>query len=150
LTFFIALGFGLKGPLGNGGAWGVTVPGFDLYEFPEGYIGRKTYKTVQGHSKSIPALYTYRGTDGRNHVLPEYGGDDRYFANGAGPMILSDISPFRSPVDNSVIGGRASLREHNKRNDVVQIGNDRITPTERAPMRRAGTDIKRALETARS
>jgi hypothetical protein len=109
------------------------VSGFDLYEFPDGHVGRKTYVSVQGHSKSIPALYTYRGTDGRNHVLPEYGGDDSYFANGAGPMIMSDITPFRSPVDNSVVQGRASLREHNTRNNVVQIGNDRITPYERAP-----------------
>jgi hypothetical protein len=127
------------------------VPGFDLYEFPAGYVGRKTYVSVQGHSKSIPALYTYKGTDGRNHVLPEYGGTDEYFANGAGPMIISDITPFRSPVDNSVVQGRASLREHNRRNNVVQIGNDRITPpADRAPMRRAGHDIKRAIETARS
>jgi hypothetical protein len=127
------------------------VSGLDLYEFPADYVGRKTYVSVQGHSRSIPALYTYRGTDGRNHVLPEYGGDDKYFANGAGPMIMSDISPFRSPVDNSVVQGRASLREHNKRNNVVQIGNDRITPpADRAPMRRAGHDIKRAIETARS
>lgn len=132
------------------GQQGVTVPGFDLYEFPAGYVGRKTYKSVQGHSKSIPALYTYLGTDGRNHVLPEYGGTDKYFANGSGPMIMADITPFRSPVDNSVVGGRASLREHNRRNDVVQIGNDKVTRTERAPMRRAGYDIKRALETARS
>lgn len=132
------------------GAWGVTVSGFDLYEFPAGHVGRKTYVSVQGHSRSIPALYTYRGTDGRNHVLPEYGGSDEYFARGAGPMIMADISPFRSPVDNSVIQGRASLREHNRRNDVVQIGNDKVTRYERAPMKKAGHDIKRAIETARS
>ena len=40
--------------------------------------------------------------------------------------------------------------EHNKRNDVVQIGNDRVSRTEHAPMQRAGYDIKRALETARN
>lgn len=126
------------------------MPGFDLYEFPEGYVGRKTFVTVQGHSKSIPALYTYKGTDRRNHVLPEYGGTDEYFASGSGPMIMSDISAFRSPVDNTEISSRSTLAEHNKRHGVVQIGNDKITRTEAAPLPRAGNDIKRALETARS
>ena len=35
------------------------------------------------------------------------------------PMIAKDIQPFRSPVDGSEIIGRRSLREHNRRNDVV-------------------------------
>lgn len=124
--------------------------GFDLYEFPEGYIGRKTYVTVQGHSKSIPALYTYKGTDRRNHVLPEYGGSDEFFSHGGFPTIMPDISAFRSPVDSSVISSRPALAEHNKRHDVIQIGNDKVSRTEAAPMPRAGHDIKRALDTARS
>ena len=33
---------------------------------------------------------------------------------------IPDIEPFRSPVDGSIISGRASLREHNLRNGVVQ------------------------------
>lgn len=32
---------------------------------------------------------------------------------------MKDIEPFRSPVDGSVIIGRKSLREHNKRNGVT-------------------------------
>jgi hypothetical protein len=123
---------------------------FDLYEFPAGYVGRKTYKSVQGHSRSIPAPYTYLGTDGRNHVLPEFGGDDKYFATAGFPMIMADITPFKSPVDGSVVSSRPALSEHNRRNDVVQIGNDRVAPVEHAPMPRAAYDIKRALETARS
>lgn len=63
--------------------------------------------------------------------------------------IISDIADFRSPVDGSVVGSRAALREHNKRNDVVQMGNDKVTPQDNAPMTRAGYDIKRAIETAR-
>lgn len=63
--------------------------------------------------------------------------------------LMSDIAPFVSPVDRSVVGSRTGLREHNKRNDVVQIGNDRITPQDNAPMPRAGQYVKRAIETAR-
>ena len=36
------------------------------------------------------------------------------------PAVIPDIEPFRSPVDGTLITGRASLREHNLRNDVVQ------------------------------
>jgi hypothetical protein len=36
------------------------------------------------------------------------------------PTFVPDITPFRSPVDGSIITGRASLREHNLRNNVVQ------------------------------
>lgn len=33
--------------------------------------------------------------------------------------ILGDIPDFISPVDGTLVSGRAALREHNKRNDVV-------------------------------
>ena len=35
------------------------------------------------------------------------------------PLIMPDIGAFKSPVDGSVITGRAALREHNKRNNVT-------------------------------
>ena len=35
--------------------------------------------------------------------------------------ILPDIEPFVSPVDGSVVGSRTALREHNRRNDVVNV-----------------------------
>ena len=40
-------------------------------------------------------------------------------------LVQPDIAPFRSPVDNSVVGSRKARREHNARNGVVDIGNDR-------------------------
>lgn len=114
-------------------------------------MGRKTFVSVHGHSKSIPALYTYKGTDGRNHVLPEYGGSDEYFAKGAGPMIMQSMQSFRSPIDGSVINTRAALSNHERQHNVIQVGNEKFpTRTEAAPMPRAGYDIKRALDTARS
>ena len=42
-----------------------------------------------------------------------------------GLTIIPDIGEsFRSPVDNSIISSRADLREHNARNDVIDVGND--------------------------
>lgn len=35
--------------------------------------------------------------------------------------IMPDIEPFVSPVDGTVVSSRSRLREHNKRNDVVQF-----------------------------
>ena len=43
------------------------------------------------------------------------------------PMIIRDAysdNPVVSPIDGSVIGSRAQLREHNARNEVVDVGND--------------------------
>lgn len=38
--------------------------------------------------------------------------------------IIRDIQPFRSPVDRKVITSRSELREHNKRNGVIEVGNE--------------------------
>ncbi len=36
-----------------------------------------------------------------------------------GTLIMPDIEPFKSPVDGSVVSGRAALRDHNKRHGVT-------------------------------
>lgn len=41
------------------------------------------------------------------------------FAEGSGPSILPDLPDFVSPVDGKVYQGRAGLREHNLRNNVI-------------------------------
>lgn len=41
------------------------------------------------------------------------------FTGGAGPSIIGDEPDFISPVDGKVYSGRAGMREHNARNDVV-------------------------------
>jgi|TARA_Y100000401_G_C8324477_1_gene227315 hypothetical protein len=38
--------------------------------------------------------------------------------------IMRDIEPFISPVDGSYVTSRSQLREHEKRHNVRQIGND--------------------------
>lgn len=37
----------------------------------------------------------------------------------SGLLIMPDIADFVSPVDGSIVHGRRSLREHNKRNNVT-------------------------------
>ena len=39
-------------------------------------------------------------------------------------QVLSDVAPFVSPIDKSVISSRSHLREHEKRHGVRQLGND--------------------------
>ena len=44
--------------------------------------------------------------------------------NKASHNIMKDIEPFQSPVDGSYVTSRSELREHEKRHNVRQIGND--------------------------
>ena len=45
-------------------------------------------------------------------------------ARSKGLQIVPDIAPHISPVDHSVVGSRSARREHNIRNDVIDVGND--------------------------
>ena len=42
----------------------------------------------------------------------------------AGLSIVRDVDPFQSPMDGSIIGSRRDLREHEKKHNVRQVGND--------------------------
>lgn len=110
---------------------------FDLYEFPRGWTGRKTYVTVRGHRKSVPFIYTYKGADGMNYILPEYGGDDsgykNYSRDVSTPMIIRDISPYQSVVDGSMITSRSAHREHLAAHGCVEVGNDYVQPSPPPP-----------------
>jgi len=44
--------------------------------------------------------------------------------NKAAHSIMKDIEPFLSPVDGTYVTSRSELREHEKRHNVRQIGND--------------------------
>jgi len=45
-------------------------------------------------------------------------------SNNYGVNIISDIDPFLSPLDGTYVTSRSELREHEKRHNVRQIGND--------------------------
>lgn len=128
---------------------------FDLYTFPADYIGRRTYVSVRGHSRSVPVIYTYKGTDRLNYILPEYGGDmsgyENYAFGVSAPMILRDCAEYVSPLDNTVISSRSSHREHLNRHGVIEVGNERLkSPRPDFNMPSAGVEIKKVLDKARA
>lgn len=118
----------------------------DLYQYPADHIGRKSYVGVRGHSRSVPKFKTYRGTDGYNYVLPEFGGSWDGAQASAAPMVMRDIGEYVSPIDNQVITSRSHHRNHMRVHNVIEVGNERVgRRSEAAPMSRAGADIARAM-----
>lgn len=93
----------------------------DLYDFPAGHVGRKRYVSVRGHAKSIPVFKTYRGVDGYNYLLPEYGGSYDGLGNSS-PLVLRDKGAYHSPLDGTTVEGRTAHREHMKRHGVIEAG----------------------------
>lgn len=119
----------------------------DLYEFPAGHVGRKSYVSVRGHTRSVPKFKTYRGVDGRNHLRPEYGGDWSGLGNGA-PTFVPDKAGYVSPIDGKYYEGRAAHREHCARHDVLEAGDMKIgeyAGRDRAPMGDLRHDLRRAI-----
>lgn len=125
---------------------------FDLYEFPTDHVGKKRFVHVEGHKRSVPVIYTYRGYDGRNKVHPNYGGSWEGEAVGSA-MIMSDIGEYRSPLDGSMVTSRSQHRDHMRRHEVIEVGNECFNPRprdERAALPSAGYDIQRAIHQLRS
>lgn len=44
------------------------------------------------------------------------------------PMVAADISPYRSVVTGEHIGGRSQHREHLRKHDLIEIGNEKLKP----------------------
>jgi hypothetical protein len=63
----------------------------------------------------------------------------------AGFSVMPDIGEYKSVVDGTFVTSRSQHREHIRRHDLVEVGNERITRREEA-LPRIGHDIKRALE----
>lgn len=119
----------------------------ELYDFPADHVGRKAYVSVRGHDKSVPKFKTYRGTDSRNHLLPEYGGDWAGMGKDSS-FIMPDKAAYHSPLDGSVVEGRNAHRDHMKRHNVLEAGDMKIGEygnRERAPMPSAREDLRRAF-----
>lgn len=125
----------------------------DLYNYPAGHAGPKRFVHVRGHSRSVASPYTYKGNDGFNHVRPEYGGTYDG-VSGRSPLadslcttFMPDIHGFVSPIDGAFISSRSQRDVHLRQHEVIEVGNEKFdTPADRAPMQRAGLDIKRAIE----
>jgi hypothetical protein len=75
-------------------------------------------------------------------------------AKSKGPIIVTDIAPFVSPIDGSVISGRASMRDHMRQHGVTHTQDYANTWQEQAKERadprrgRAGRieALRRAIE----
>lgn len=118
----------------------------DLYEFPADYVGRKTYVSVRGHSKSVPKYKTYTGTDRHNYLLPEFGGNMDGMGNMA-PFYMPDKEGYVSPMDRQLVEGRKAHREHMKRHGVLEAGDMKIgefAGVERSPMPSVRDSIRQA------
>lgn len=126
---------------------GVMMATDDLYEFPSEYVGRKTYVSVLGHSRSVPKYKTYRGSDQRNHLLPEFGGDWSGLG-GTAPTLIPDKGAYMSPMDRTVVEGRAAHREHMKMHGVLEAGDMPMTGNsiERSAMPSVRLSIQRAMQ----
>ena len=51
----------------------------------------------------------------------------------ASPIITRPFEPFKSPVDGSMISDSAQRTEHNRRNDVIDVGDDPAALAPSAP-----------------
>jgi hypothetical protein len=125
---------------------------FDLYEFQADHVGRKKYVHVEGHSRSVPVTYTYKGTDGRNYVLPEFGGTwDGLSGGEQSAYVMPDMQGYVSPLEPGVVvHSRPQHRDHMRRHGVIEVGTEKLgnfsrSVGEMARMDRAGHDIARAL-----
>lgn len=56
---------------------------------------------------------------------------DEYYSSGVAnqsPVFVADIKPYKSAVTGEIVGGRAQHREHMRRHNLVEIGNEKIRP----------------------
>lgn len=48
--------------------------------------------------------------------------------------VMRDIEPFVSPVDGKVVSSRSAKREHMRRHDLEEVGNERLKPKKYEPL----------------
>lgn len=117
----------------------------DLYEFPAEHVGRRCFVSVRGHTRSVPKYKTYKGSDGYNRILPDYGGE--YEDIDLSAYIIRDMEPYKSPIDGTMITSRSHHRNHKKQHNVIEVGNERMPSRSRdvhAPL--SGRDIADAIK----
>lgn len=121
----------------------------DLNKYPTDYRGRQSFVFVRAIEKVVARCYTY-SMGGVTQLLPEYGGPAIDSKRIPGPMVMRDIGEYTSPVDGSHITSRGQHRDHVRRHDLVEVGNERIGSLEKSidTGGSIGRDIKKALESA--
>lgn len=128
---------------------GGRVTNIDVKEYPEGHKGRKSYVFVRSHGV-VAACYVC-SVGGVLQIAPEFGGPAIASKHVGGPQVMRDMGEYSSVVDGSRITSRSEHREHVRKHDLVEVGNERIGSVEKAQDsgHRAGYDIKQALQSAK-
>lgn len=86
--------------------------------------------------------------DGKlTYLNPEYQAPKRSDTVKA-PYFMKDIGEYRSPLDGQMITSRSQHRDHMRAHDVIEVGNEFVTPVEAAPTvdRGLGEAIKRRID----
>ena len=52
----------------------------------------------------------------------------------AGPMVMPDIKEYRSLVTGEMVTSRSHHREYLKRNDLIEVGNEKLSPNTPPPL----------------
>ena len=63
-----------------------------------------------------------------------------------GPYVVPDIEPFVSPIDGKVVSGRVQKRDHMKRHDVEELGDQKAKPRKFVDMPPAGPVVAEELK----
>lgn len=59
------------------------------------------------------------------------------------PYVMGDIQPYQSMVTGEMIQGRRQHREHLRQHGVIEVGNERLTPSK--PVTPSREDYRRAV-----
>src|SRR3990167_2671681 len=65
-----------------------------------------------------------------------------------GVQLIKDLQPYKSMVTGEMIDGRRSHRDHLKRHDVVELGNEKNYAGKKPELDHPGHDLKRVIEQA--
>lgn len=41
--------------------------------------------------------------------------------------VIEDMKPYRSPIDGTIVGSRGAHRNHMRKHDVIEVGNEKLT-----------------------
>lgn len=65
-----------------------------------------------------------------------------------GINVISDIEPYRSPIDGKIIGSRSRHREHMREHNVIEAGTEPLLDRPKPPFQPQGVgeDVKRVIE----
>ena len=83
--------------------------------------------------------------DGTPEADEAWAAKESFEASKSRLQIVPDMAGYVSVVDGSVVSSRRDQREHIKRHDLVEVGNERM-PAPTFSMPSVGQDIKRTLE----